>query len=184
MAFVRYIPYEEASEELKTLYEKYGGKDKVPANIVRIAGFNPKAMAAHIDFYRAIMFAKSPLSRDQREMIAVVVSAINQCHYWIEHHWSALRALGNVADSLKEQLKADYKTAEISKLDKAILDYTAKLTKDPASIKRQDTESLRRNHPEITEHMLHDIVQVVSYFNYVNRLADGLGVELEEHYKK
>ncbi len=81
MAFVKYIPYEEASEELKALYEKHGGKDKVPANIVRIAGFNPKAMAAHIDFYRAIMFGKSPLSRNQRETIAVVVSVINQCHY-------------------------------------------------------------------------------------------------------
>ena len=81
MSFIKYIPYDEASEELKALYEKYGGKDKMPANIVRIAGFNPKAMAAHLDFYRAIMFGKSPLSRDQREMIAVVVSAINGCHY-------------------------------------------------------------------------------------------------------
>ena len=81
MAFIKYIPYDKASDELKALYDKYGGKDKMPANIVRIAGFNPKAMAAHLDFYRAIMFGKSPLSRDQREMIAVVVSAINECHY-------------------------------------------------------------------------------------------------------
>lgn len=81
MAFIKYIHYDEASEELRKLYEKYGGKDKIPANIVRIAGTNPKALAAHIDFYRAIMFGKSPLSRDQREMIAVVVSAINECHY-------------------------------------------------------------------------------------------------------
>lgn len=81
MAFIKYIPYDEASEELKALYEQYGGKDKVPANIVRIAGFNHKALAAHIDFYKAVMFGKSPLSRDQREMIAVVVSAINKCHY-------------------------------------------------------------------------------------------------------
>ena len=81
MAFIKYITYDEASEELRALYDKYGGKNKIPANIVRIAGFNPKAMEAHLDFYRAIMFSKSPLSRDQREMIAVVVSAINSCHY-------------------------------------------------------------------------------------------------------
>ena len=81
MAYIDYIPYDDASDELKRLYEKLGGKDRTPANIVRIAGHNPKAMESHIDFYRAIMFGKSPLTRRQREMIAVVVSGINDCHY-------------------------------------------------------------------------------------------------------
>jgi alkylhydroperoxidase family enzyme len=66
---------------LQALYIKYGGPEKTPANIVRIAGYNPKAMEHHISFYRSIMFNKSPLSRVQREMIAVVVSSINKCHY-------------------------------------------------------------------------------------------------------
>lgn len=81
MAFIDYIPYENASEELKALYEKYGGADRIPANIVRIAGPNPKALEYHIQLYRSIMFARSPLTRHQREMIAVVVSALNECHY-------------------------------------------------------------------------------------------------------
>jgi len=81
MAFIDYIPYEDASPELKVLYEKYGGSDKVPANIVRIAGHNPRAMQHHVEFYRAIMHGPSPLTRHQREMIAVVVSALNRCHY-------------------------------------------------------------------------------------------------------
>ncbi len=81
MAFINYIPYNDASDKLKELYDKYGGANKTPANIVRIAGLNPDAMDCHIKFYRAIMFQKSPLSRHQREMTAVVVSAINKCHY-------------------------------------------------------------------------------------------------------
>ncbi len=81
MAFIDYIDYDDASDDLKKLYDRYGGKTKIPANIIRIAGSNPKAMEAHIDLYRAIMFQKSELSRHQREMIAVVVSAINECHY-------------------------------------------------------------------------------------------------------
>jgi len=81
MAFIDYISYEDASPKLKELYERFGGKDNKPANIVRIAGLNPDAMEAHLSSYRAIMFGKSPLSRDQREMIAVVVSSINKCHY-------------------------------------------------------------------------------------------------------
>ena len=95
-----------------------------------------------------------------------------------------MRALGNVEDSLKEQLVTGYKSADISDLDKAILNYAVKLTKEPASISETDVTDFRTTHPELTDHMLHDIVQVVSYFNYVNRLADGLGVELEERFKK
>jgi len=81
VAFIDYIPYENASPELQELYRRYGGADNSPANIIRIAGHNPKAMEAHMRFYRAIMFGDSPLSRQQREMIGVVVSAINNCHY-------------------------------------------------------------------------------------------------------
>ncbi|MFQ5499573.1 MAG: carboxymuconolactone decarboxylase family protein [Candidatus Zixiibacteriota bacterium] len=81
MAFIPYITYDEASNELKKLYEQFGGPSKTPANVMRIAGYNPKAMQAHAAFYRSIMFNKSPLSRQQREMIAVVVSGLNQCHY-------------------------------------------------------------------------------------------------------
>lgn len=95
-----------------------------------------------------------------------------------------MRALGNVEDSLKKQLVTDYKTADIAELDKAILNYAAKLTKEPAAITETDVTELRTSHPELSDHMLHDIVQVVSYFNYVNRLADGLGIELEERFKK
>ncbi len=69
-------------------------------------------------------------------------------------------------------------------MDKAILGYAAKLTEEPASISETDVSDFRTKHAELTDHMLHDIVQVVSYFNYVNRLADGLGVELEEKHKQ
>ena len=81
MAFIKYIEFDEASDKLKDVYKKFGGPTNIPANIVRIAGFNPQAMEKHIEFYRSIMFGKSPLSRDQREMIATVVSVINKCHY-------------------------------------------------------------------------------------------------------
>lgn len=81
MAFIKYITYENASDELKKLYETLGGESKQPANVVRIASPNPKVMETMIPFYRAIMYNPSPLSRQQREMIAIVTSVINQCHY-------------------------------------------------------------------------------------------------------
>ena len=81
MACIHYIPPEEASGKLTELYRRYqepwGGVD----NIIRIHGHNPAAMEAHYKLYAVAMRGRSPLTRVQREMIAVVVSALNDCHY-------------------------------------------------------------------------------------------------------
>ena len=81
MAFIDYISHDDASDELKALYNKYSEADETVDNIVRIAGLNPKALEFHLKFYRAVLHAKSPLSKQQRELIAIVVSSINHCHY-------------------------------------------------------------------------------------------------------
>lgn len=81
MAFIDYISDDDASRELKALYDRHrtdgGGVD----NILRVHGPNPPSMEAHFGLYRTLMFGKSPLSRRQREMIAVVVAAAIDCHY-------------------------------------------------------------------------------------------------------
>jgi len=81
VAYIGFIDESEADDELKRLYDAYrapwGGVD----NILRIHGPNPASMKAHVDLYRVLMFGRSPLSRRQREMLALVVSAANDCHY-------------------------------------------------------------------------------------------------------
>ena len=72
----------------------------------------------------------------------------------------------------------DWKTAEMDESRRAMLRYAEKLTRAPSKIRRSDVISLRELGFTDTD-LLH-INQVVSYFNFVNRLADGLGVELEE----
>ena len=52
-----------------------------PDNILRIHGINPPVLRAHYDLYKAVMFGQSPLTRIQREMVAVSVSGLNECHY-------------------------------------------------------------------------------------------------------
>ena len=89
-----------------------------------------------------------------------------------------MRSLGGIDDALKQQLVTDYRTANITEQDKLILEYAEKITRDAASITQDYIDELKRHH--MPDRMLHDIVQIASYFNYVNRLADGLGVEVEE----
>ena len=72
MAFIDYL----ADEDIPAA-------DRVPDhdNILRIHGVHSRTMRQHYDLYRELMYGRSPLSRIQREMIAVVVSAVNECRY-------------------------------------------------------------------------------------------------------
>ena len=81
MAWIKVINEDEAHGELKQLYdqmiEPWGGVD----NIMKIHSLNPPSLKGHFDLYRILMYGRSELSRVQREMIAVVVSAVNRCRY-------------------------------------------------------------------------------------------------------
>ncbi len=81
MAWIPIIPREEAGEALRREYEAAERRAGRVWNIVAVMSQNPAAMKASMGFYLAIMHGSSPLSRAQREMLAVVVSAANQCHY-------------------------------------------------------------------------------------------------------
>lgn len=81
MAYIPYVPYDEASGLLYELYGKYKGGREWIDNIIRIHSLNPRSMRDHMDLYSHLMRGHSPLSREQREMLAVVVSAANACFY-------------------------------------------------------------------------------------------------------
>ena len=81
MAYIRYVEKDDASAELRTMYDRYADAAGRVDNILRIHGPNPPSLEAHFDLYATLMRGRSELSRAQREMIAVVVSAVNECHY-------------------------------------------------------------------------------------------------------
>ena len=81
MAHVRYVPETEASLELRDLYDRTRGPGGGVDNILRVHGLNPPSLLAHFELYKTLMRGRSDLSRAQREMIALVVSSINECHY-------------------------------------------------------------------------------------------------------
>jgi len=80
-------------------------------------------------------------------------------------------------DLLVETLKEDYRRAELEPADRAILDFAVKLTRTPGAMAQEDVETLRRH--GLDDVAIHDVVQATALFAYYNRLADGLGIELE-----
>lgn len=84
-------------------------------------------------------------------------------------------------DVLVEQLIKDFRQTDLSEADKAMLEYVAKLTLEPWNMQKADVIALREN--GFTDAAILDINQVTGYYAFVNRLADGLGVELENFWK-
>ena len=80
-AWIEVIPETDANGELAAAYtanlERWGGVD----NIIKIHSLNVPSMHAHLLLYKTVMYGKSPVRRPEREMIGVVVSAVNHCRY-------------------------------------------------------------------------------------------------------
>ncbi len=83
---------------------------------------------------------------------------------------------------LVEQLSADYTAAPLSPADRAMLDYAAKLTLHPSTMTEADILALRN--AGFDDRAILDMAQIIAYYAYVNRIADGLGVTLEDYWQR
>ena len=80
-------------------------------------------------------------------------------------------------DEWVERIATDYTKATLSDADRALCDHAVKLTRTPSAIAQSDVDKLRDL--GLTDRAISDATQVISFFNYMNRIADGLGVDLE-----
>jgi len=78
------------------------------------------------------------------------------------------------------QIETDYTQADLTSSDRQMLDYSAKLTRTPWDMVEADVQALRDQ--GFTDRAILDIAQIVAYYAYVNRIADGLGVSLEQYW--
>lgn len=93
------------------------------------------------------------------------------------HHAHALHALKKTALEVIHDLATDYTEADVSSEDMTMLGYAAKVTVDQTSVTGEDIEALRAH--GFDDRAIHDISLIAAYFNFVNRIADGLALELE-----
>jgi uncharacterized peroxidase-related enzyme len=95
----------------------------------------------------------------------------------VEAHAHDLRAEVDDAQWV-EHVKSDWRQAPLATADQALLAFAVKLTATPGAMTQDDVTALRGH--GFDDRAISDAVHVVSYFNYINRVADGLGVDLEE----
>jgi uncharacterized peroxidase-related enzyme len=174
--YLRLIPEDEADGLLREEYDAAVERAGKVFNILKAMSLNPRVLRASMELYQEIMFGESGLSRRERELLATVTSSAQSCHYWTVAHADDLRAEG-ADDEIAEHAAHDYRQAALSPRERALCDFAVKLTHLAAEVDDHDIEKLRAE--GLDDATISDAIQVVGYFNYVTRVADGVGIEDE-----
>ena len=139
-------------------------------NVLRAYAFDVEKLNAFTALYNDLMLAPSGLSKLEREMIAVVVSAENKCFYCLVAHGAAVRQLSGQPE-LGEALVMNYRVADITPRQRAMLDFAVKMTRASATIEEPDRAALRD--AGLSDRDIWDLAGVAGFFNMSNRVASA-----------
>ncbi len=189
MTWIRTIPKSQADETYRTALEAQHAlypveyAEHVPGTpgddadgIVTAHSLIPRALHHAFATFGSLMDPALPLSRRQHELIATVVSQTNCTSYCsVSHREFLRRAAGD--DALVQAVHHDYRTAPLSEADRVMCAYAEQVTRDATQIQRADMDRLRAVGFDDTAIL--QITQIAAWFNYINRMADALGVGRE-----
>jgi len=169
----------ELDEAMKAYFAKCQERLGFIPNVLRAYSFDLAKLKAFVAMSDDLMLGKSGLTKIEREMIAVVVSCANHCHYCLVAHGAVLRKLTG-DPHLAETMVANYRAAELDARTRAMLDFSWKLTEAPWEVGEADREALRG--AGFSDRDIWDISAVAAFFNMSNRMATASGNEPNAEY--
>ena len=167
------------SEQTQAYFAKCEEKLGLVPNVLAAYAFNEKKLRAFTDMYNDLMLGESSLTKLEREMIAVAVSSVNHCYYCLTAHGAAVRQLSG-DPALGEQMVMNYRVADLTPKQKAMLDFAVKLTEAPAKIEESDRQALRD--AGFGDRDIWDIAPVAGFFNMSNRVAAATDMQPNAEY--
>ncbi len=173
------LPPGELSPEMTAYFAKCEEKIGFVPNVLRAYAHDNAKLEAFSGFYNNLMLAPSGLSKLEREMIAVAVSAHNRCHYCIIAHGAAVRMLAGDAD-LGDTLSVNYRAASLPPRQRAMLDFAVKMARASDEIIEGDRQALRDVGFSDTD--IWDIAAVAGFFSMSNRVASATGMRPNADY--
>lgn len=148
-------------------------------NVLTAYAFDAVKLQAFIDMVDDLMLGDSGLSKLEREMIAVAVSAVNHCHYCLAAHGAAVRQRSGDPE-LGELIAQNYRAADLPPRQRAMLDFAVKLTEQPDKMEEADRRALRQ--AGFSDRDIWDIAAVAGFFNMSNRLAAATDMRPNREY--
>jgi len=172
-------PSKELSKETRAYFAKCEEKLGMIPNVLLAYAFDEAKLAAFSQMYNDLMLGDSSLSKLEREMIAVAVSSVNHCYYCLTAHGAAVRQLSG-DPALGEQMVMNYRVADLSEKQKAMLDFAMLITEAPDRIEEDDREALRQI--GFSDRDIWDIAAIASFFNMSNRMAAAVDMQPNPDY--
>ena len=169
----------ELSDATKAYFAKCEEKLGLVPNVLLAYAFDEKKLRAFTDMYNDLMLGESGLSKLEREMIAVAVSSINHCYYCLTAHGAAVRQLSG-EPALGEMMVMNFRAADLSDRQRAMLEFAVKLTEEPARIVEADRAALRT--AGFSDRDIWDIASTAAFFNMSNRVAAAVDMRPNPEY--
>ena len=177
MAFIKLFDLQNSTGLLRKEYEKGLRRAGRIWNVLTIQSQTPEILRDSMRLYNSTMFGNSKVPRFDRELLAVVTSISNECEYWIRAHLYDLRSETD-DQKLVDEVADNWKKSSLTEQQKAICYLAEKLTLNPGKIVKKDIQKIIDF--GYVDKEVSEIVQIISYFNYINRVADGLGLQPED----
>ena len=172
-------PRRKLDPDLRKYFDLCDEKIGFLPNVLAAYSFDQAKLRAFMAMYNDLMLGESRLSKLEREMIAVVVSAQNHCYYCLVAHGQAVRQMSG-DPALGELLAMNYRAAKLTKKQRAMLDFAYKMTVTPDQVGEADREALRK--AGYTDRAIWDIAAVAAFFNMTNRMATAIDMMPNEEY--
>ncbi|MEM8872326.1 MAG: peroxidase-related enzyme [Pseudomonadota bacterium] len=177
-AWIKMISDEEASQELKAVLDLARTPHGTVDNVMRVHSLRPNTMVGHVTLYRACLHDDTnTIPMWFQEVISAYVSTLNNCAYSYANHWkNAAHLIGDAgrAADIEAALQSREPEAAFDGAKLAHLRYAEKLTLKPGEMEESDVAALRA--AGVPDGEILEANQIIGYFNYVNRLLNGLGV--------
>jgi uncharacterized peroxidase-related enzyme len=168
-------------DDLKVIWAKCLEKLGFVPNVFNTYSLKPQRLRNFMAMYNEIMLSQSGLSKLEREMVAVVVSSANRCYYCLVAHGAAVRALSGDPE-LGEMMALNYRVAKLDVRQRAMLDFTWKLTTTPHLVDDADRDGLRA--VGLTNGDIFDLSETVAFFNLSNRMASATDMMPNREYHR
>jgi uncharacterized peroxidase-related enzyme len=172
-------PPDPLPDDVAALFAKCREKLGLVPNVLVAYAHRPEKLRAFSEMYNDLMLGPSGLSKLEREMIAVAVSAENRCWYCLVAHGAAVRTLSG-DPALGEAIAFNHRYSALTPRQRAMIDFAVKITKASAEIEEPDRAALRAH--GLTEEDIWDVAAVAAFFNMSNRMASAVGMAPNPEY--
>ncbi|MGI9666867.1 MAG: peroxidase-related enzyme [Acidimicrobiia bacterium] len=166
-------------DDLREMIESIQEKTGFVPNVFLALAHRPDELRAFMGYHEALMEREGGLSKADREMIVVATSGANDCQYCVVAHGAILRIRAR-NPLIADQVAINYRKADITERERAMLDFATKVAEDSRSINEGDFDTLRTH--GFTEDDIWDIAGITALFGMSNRMANFLSMRPNDEF--